>query len=104
MQHFNLHTHSTYSDGKSLMEETVEEAIRQGLHTIGFSDHSNVPFKSRVSIPNDKVEEYINHLKGLKIKYLDKIDILSSMEMEFIPGVVTDFERTKRDASRGKKS
>lgn len=79
------------------MEETVEEALRQGLHTLGFSDHSMVPFESKVSIQNDKVDDYINHLKELKAKYEGKITILSSMEMEFIPGIVTDFEKTKTD-------
>ena len=79
------------------MEDTITEAISQGMHTLGFSDHSSVPFQSRVSIPMDKNEEYANHLKELKIKYLDKINILSSMEMEFIPGIVVDFQKTKRD-------
>ena len=97
MQHFNLHTHSTYSDGKSLTEETVAEAISQGMHTLGFSDHSSVPFESRVSIPMDKNEEYATYLKELKIKYKDQIDILASMEMEFIPGIVVDFQKTKKD-------
>lgn len=95
MQHFNLHTHSTFSDGKSPMEDTVKEAIRQGMHTLGFSDHSSVPFDSRVSIPMDKNDEYVTHLKELKNKYLGKIDILSSMEMEFIPGIVVDFDKIK---------
>ena len=36
MQNFNLHTHSIYSDGKSQPREIVEEAIRQGLTTVGF--------------------------------------------------------------------
>ena len=79
------------------MEDTIAEAISQGMHTLGFSDHSSVPFQSRVSIPMDKNEEYVNHLKELKIKYLDKINILSSMEMEFIPGIVVDFQKTKKD-------
>jgi len=79
------------------MEDTIEEAIRQGMHTLGFSDHSSVPFESRVSIPMDKNEEYVGHLKELKIKYKDQIDILSSMEMEFIPGIVVDFQKTKKD-------
>ena len=34
-------------------------------------------------------------LKELKTKYLDQIDILSSMEMEFIPGIVVDFDKIK---------
>ena len=97
MQHFNLHTHSTYSDGKSPMESTIEEAIRQGMHTIGFSDHSSLPFESRVSIPKDKNNEYANHLKELKIRYSGMIDVLASMEMEFTPGIVVDFQKTKRD-------
>lgn len=95
MQHFNLHTHSTFSDGKSPMEDTIGEAIRQGMHTLGFSDHSSVPFQSRVSIPEDKNDEYVALIKELKIKYSDKINILSSMEMEFIPGIVVDFDKTK---------
>ena len=78
MQRFNLHTHSTYSDGKCPMEETIEEAVKQGLHTLGFSDHSMVPFESNVSIQNDKVDEYVSHLKELKTQYSDKITILSS--------------------------
>lgn len=79
------------------MEATVEEAIRQGLHTLGFSDHSMVPFESKVSIQNDKVDEYINNLRKLKVENAGKITILSSMEMEFIPGIVTDFQKTKRN-------
>ena len=97
MQRFNLHTHSTYSDGKCPMEETIEEAVKQGLHTLGFSDHSMVPFESNVSIQNDKVDEYVNHLKELKTQYSDKITILSSMEMEFIPDIVTNFQKTKHE-------
>ncbi len=79
------------------MEETVAEAINQGMHTLGFSDHSSVPFESRVSIPMDKNEEYVKSIKELKTKYLGKIDILASMEMEFIPGIVVDFQKTKKD-------
>ena len=77
------------------MEETVAEAINQGMHTLGFSDHSSVPFESRVSIPMDKNDEYVGHLKELKIKYKDQIDILASMEMEFIPDIVVNFDKIK---------
>ena len=79
------------------MEDTITEAIAQGMHTLGFSDHSSVPFESRVSIPLDKNEEYVNHIKELKNKYSGQIDILASMEMEFIPGIVVDFQKTKKD-------
>ena len=37
---FDLHVHTTFSDGKNTPEEIVLEAIRRGMDTIGFSDHS----------------------------------------------------------------
>lgn len=40
MRYSNLHNHSTYSDGKSTMEENIQAAIRKNMHSLGFSDHS----------------------------------------------------------------
>ena len=36
----DLHTHSTYSDGKASPEEVILSAIGKGLSEIGLSDHS----------------------------------------------------------------
>ena len=38
---FDLHMHTTWSDGKNTPEEMIEEAIRLGLETVGISDHSS---------------------------------------------------------------
>ena len=97
MQLFNLHTHSNFSDGKSSAEEVVIEAINQGLEVLGFSDHSPVPFENSFAIKNDEVHNYISTIKSLKEKYQDKIDIYCSMEMDFIPGIVKDFKKTKEE-------
>ena len=40
MRYSNLHTHSTYSDGKYSLEENVLSAIEKQMRSIGFSDHS----------------------------------------------------------------
>lgn len=96
MQLFNLHTHSIFSDGKSTPEEVVQEAIRQGLKVLGFSDHSPVPFENSFAIKDNQVDDYINTIKSLKEKYKDNIDIYCSMEMDFIPGKVRNFRETKR--------
>ena len=40
MKYSNLHNHTTYSDGKFSVRENVEEALRIGMESIGFSDHS----------------------------------------------------------------
>ncbi len=35
----DYHTHTTFSDGKSSIQENVEQAIKIGLKTIGIADH-----------------------------------------------------------------
>ena len=40
MRFSNLHTHSTFSDGKNTPEEIVLSAIEKNFLSIGFSDHS----------------------------------------------------------------
>lgn len=95
MQLFNLHTHSNFSDGKSDPEEVVLEAIKQGLKVLGFSDHSPVPFENSFAIKDDEIQNYIRTIKSLKEKHKDLIDIYCSMEMDFIPGIVKDFKKTK---------
>lgn len=97
MQLFNLHTHSNFSDGKASAEDVVIEAINQGLKVLGFSDHSPVPFENNFAIKNDEIINYITTIKSLKKKYQDKIDIYCSMEMDFIPGIVKDFKKTKKE-------
>ena len=97
MQQFNLHTHSIFSDGKSTPEEVVLEAINQGMKVLGFSDHSPVPFENSFAIKNDNVQNYISTIKSLKEKYKEQIDIYCSMEMDFIPGIVKDFKKTKEE-------
>ena len=95
MQLFNLHTHSNFSDGKASAEEVVTEAIKQGLKVLGFSDHSPVPFENNFAIKSDEIGNYISTIKSLKEKYKNEIDIICSMEMDFIPGIVKDFKKTK---------
>lgn len=97
MQLFNLHTHTNFSDGKSTPEDVVLEAINQGLKVLGFSDHSPVPFENSFAIKNNEVNNYITTIKSLKEKYKDQIDIYCSMEMDFIPGIVKDFKKTKEE-------
>ena len=39
----NLHTHSSFCDGKNTPEEIVNYAIARGFDSIGFSSHSFAP-------------------------------------------------------------
>ncbi|MBO5357854.1 MAG: hypothetical protein J6A78_00855 [Clostridia bacterium] len=42
----NLHTHTTYADGKDTPEELVLEAITRGFSSIRFSEHSSMHFSN----------------------------------------------------------
>ncbi len=91
MNLFNLHTHSYFCDGKEEPEEYVTQAIELGFHTLGFSSHAPVPFENNFSLKEDKMEEYFSTIRALGEKYKDKINILLSMEIDFIPGITRNF-------------
>ena len=96
----NLHIHTTYADGKNTPEEIVVEAINRGFDSIGFSEHSYIPYTSNPSDPEndgqlhvDKTDTYREEIYSLRDKYRDKIDIYCGMEFEFCSDVeVGDFD------------
>ena len=95
MQNFNLHTHSVYSDGKSQPREIVEEAIRQGLTTLGFSEHSPLPFDNNFSVKSADMPRYVAEIAQLKEEFKDKIDIYCALEADYLTGVSEPFAVTK---------
>jgi histidinol-phosphatase (PHP family) len=89
---FNLHTHTRFSDGSSDPEDYIKEAIHQGFDTLGFSDHSPVPFKNNFAIREEEVEHYIQAILQLKNTYSHRsaapgINIQLALEVDYIPGV-----------------
>ena len=87
----NLHTHSTFSDGKNTAEEHVLAAIEKGFSVLGFSEHSLHPldpaFYSAVDsnwhmLP-DKFSEYVATIRALKEQYADRITILLGFEADY---------------------
>ena len=95
MQNFNLHTHSIYSDGKSQPREIVEEAVRQGLTTLGFSEHSPLPFDNNFSVKEANMPKYVAEIAQLKAEFKDKIDIYCGLEADYLTGVSEPFAVTK---------
>lgn len=88
---FNLHTHTTFCDGKAEPEDYIQKAIALGFHTLGFSGHAPVPFENNFSIKDDALEHYFDEITRLKEKYKSQICILLSLEIDFIPGITKDF-------------
>jgi len=79
----DLHTHTTYCDGKNTPEEMVLAAIEKGLVRIGFSGHGYTFFDESycMSIPN--VIKYMTEINALKEKYRGKIEIRCGVEQDY---------------------
>ncbi|NQU31955.1 MAG: histidinol-phosphatase [Bacteroidetes bacterium] len=91
MINYNLHLHSRYSDGNSEPEEYVHKAIELGFAYLGFTEHSPLPFDNPFSLKQENVDRYINTIDNLKEKYKNEIKLYRGLEMDFIPGISTDF-------------
>ena len=78
----NLHTHSTYCDGKDTLEETILTAIDKGFDSVGFSGHSYMYFAEDHSMSIPGTEEYKREVMRLKEKYAGKIEIFLGLEFE----------------------
>ncbi|MCX6244595.1 MAG: histidinol-phosphatase [Bacteroidetes bacterium] len=85
---YNLHTHTHFSDGSSDPEDYIKEAILQGFHTLGFSDHSPVPFENNFAIRNGEIETYVNTILRLKEQYTSP-NILLALEIDYIPEITS---------------
>lgn len=85
MTKINLHTHSTFCDGKNTPEEMVLSAIEKGFSVLGFSGHSMYPFSSDWHIPSNDHEAYVKTIRSLAKKYEDKIKILCGFECDYFP-------------------
>ncbi len=85
--------HTTFCDGKNTPEEMILSGIRKGLKTIGFSGHSSTCFDSSYCMSPDNIKEYMEHLKALKEKYKDKIEVLCGIEQDYFAGLPSfDFD------------
>lgn len=81
----NLHTHTTYCDGKNTPEEMIQEAIRLGCHTIGFSGHAPADLWNHETwcMDRDKLDSYRDELISLKKKYASQIEVAIGLELDY---------------------
>lgn len=79
----NLHTHTIYCDGEHTPEELIQEAIRKGFASIGFSGHSYMKrYPKEYSMTLQDQRAYQEEIKCLKEVYADQIDIFCGMEAD----------------------
>ena len=83
MQLFDLHTHTTYSDGRDTPEEMIHEALERGLMCFGISDHSPTPFDPPGGMPEGTERLYAEAIRKLKARFDGKIRLLLGLEQDF---------------------
>lgn len=78
----NLHTHSTFCDGRDTPEEIVRTAIGMGMESLGFSSHSTVTFDVECGIRPDQNQAYRDEILRLRDLYGAKLHILLGIEQD----------------------
>lgn len=87
---FDLHTHTTYSDGADSPEEMILAAIALGMEKIGISDHSYTAFDPNGCIQKERIQDYRREILALKEKYAGKIKVLLGIEQDYYSSQPTD--------------
>ena len=82
----NLHTHSTFCDGRQTPEQIVQAAISQGLTGIGFSSHSPMPYENDYAMTEASIYAYREEIKRLKRAYAGQINIFLGIEQDYLSG------------------
>lgn len=83
----NLHTHTTWCDGKNSVEEMTVAAIEKGFDVLGFSSHAMFPIEEPGNLFPAKAQDYVCEVRRVGEKYADRIKVLCAVEADFIPGL-----------------
>lgn len=86
----NYHTHTARCNhAVGTEEEYVQAAIKRGLNTLGFSDHTPYYFPgdyySNFRMRMNQLDDYTATVKMLSNRYANQINILTGLEAEFYP-------------------
>ena len=80
----NYHSHCSFCDGRSTMEEFVHFAIAKGVKKYGFSSHAPLPFNTFWNMKLDDFGEYQTEFKRLKERYKSEIELFIGLELDYI--------------------
>lgn len=78
----NLHTHTTYCDGKNSVEEMIQDAIVAGFDVLGFSGHSYTSFDESYCMSREQTVQYVAEVRRLAEKYKENIKVFCGIEQD----------------------
>ena len=84
----NYHSHTNFCDGSDDAKHYAEEALKQGLLAYGYSSHVPMPFYCAWSMKIERLPEYLNLIKDIKKEYESRLQIYTSLEIDYIPNLI----------------
>ena len=82
----NLHTHTTFCDGRDTPEEMVRLALEKGFDSLGFSGHSPTPYSPSGKVTAETTELYKQAVLRLKEMYKDRLAVYLGLEVDMYCG------------------
>ena len=93
MRFSNLHTHTTYSDGKNTVRENIESAIARNMLSIGFSDHSFTACDPSYCMQLEDYPRYMAEVRAMREEYKAQIPVLLGIEKDYFSEIdSSDFD------------
>ena len=83
MRFSNLHTHTTFSDGKGTVRQNIESAISKHMRSIGFSDHSFTACDTSYCMKLSDYGRYCEEVRRLASEYRDHIPVFLGLEKDY---------------------
>ena len=82
----NYHSHFNLDDGYGELSEYAESAIDLGFDIIGISPHAPLNYENEWTLTEQGFDEYLKLMPGFRKEYGDRLEILTGLEIDFIPG------------------
>ena len=79
----NIHTHTTFGDGRDAPEAMVRTAIKLGFHTLGFSEHGHADYDDcSMAVADEPL--YRSEIARLRTEYAGQIAVLLGYEHDWL--------------------
>lgn len=79
----NLHTHTTFCDGKNTPEEMVRAALSLGMDSLGFSGHGPSSAPDEAAMAPEAVPAYRAEVLRLRERYAGRLEIFLGLEQDY---------------------
>ena len=97
----NIHTHTTFSDGRNSAEDMVQRALSLGFHTLGFSEHGCADYDD-AAMPAEVEPEYRAEVRRLKDNASDAfLEVVTPTD---IPALLRRIPKSKALITTGQKA